>query len=437
MTASVYIAAITALTMIISVLFKPYLSLGKIKVGLYVIICIIGAATELIFGGLSLSAAAEGLTANTQVNPLKILALFLSMTMISVSLGDSGFFRLVAEKAFAFGKKSKLRLFLILYAVVSVLTVFTSNDIVILTFTPIICIFCKKAGFSPLPFLVGEFVAANTWSMALIVGNPTNVYLAQSAGVSFAAYFKVMALPALAAGGSALIVLLVIFGKSLLKPVVPAQNADDGKSIPVRINLPCMTAALIALSGCIVSLALSEKMGVEMWILTVIFAAFTLLFNLIYGFFSGEGRTRAASAVKKTPWELVPFIISMFIIVLALQKSGATEKISSVLVKGNNSDGFTFGFLSAGLSNLLNNIPTSVITEKIIAGNSLYATYGAIIGTNIGAFITPVGALAGIMWNKILSGYGVKLPFYKFAFYGICVAAVALSLSLLTLFIVF
>ena len=264
MTASVYIAAITALTMIISVLFKPYLSLGKIKAGLYVIICIIGAATELIFGGLSLSAAAKGLTANTQVNPLKILALFLSMTMISVSLGDSGFFHLVAEKAFAFGKKSKLRLFLILYAVVSVLTVFTSNDIVILTFTPIICIFCKKAGFSPLPFLVGEFVAANTWSMALIVGNPTNVYLAQSAGVSFAAYFKVMALPALAAGGSALIVLLVIFGKSLLKPVVPAQNADDGKSIPVRINLPCMTAALIALSGCIVSLALSEKMGVEM-----------------------------------------------------------------------------------------------------------------------------------------------------------------------------
>lgn len=437
MSASVFIAALSALIMIISVLFKPYLSFGKIKVGLYVIVCIIGAAAELLFGGLSVANAAEGLTADTQVNPLKILALFLAMTMISVSLGDSGFFHLVAEKVFKFGKKGKLRLFIILYAVVSLLTVFTSNDIVILTFTPIICIFCKKTGFSPLPFLVGEFVAANTWSMALIVGNPTNVYLAQSAGISFTAYFKVMALPALAAGVSALIVLLIIFRKSLLASSAPAPETQAEKSAPVRINLPSMIAALTALTACIISLALADTIGVEMWVLTVIFAAGTLLFNSVYGIFNGEGLIRTWSAVKKTPWELVPFIISMFIIVLALQKSGATDAISSALINGENTDGFTFGFLSAGLSNLLNNIPTSVITEKIIAGNSLSATYGAIIGTNIGAFITPVGALAGIMWNKILSGYGVKLPFYKFAFYGICVAAVSLSLSLLTLFLVF
>ena len=118
MSVSVFIAAFSALAMIISVLFKPYLSFGKIKVGLYVIICCIGAAAEILFGGLSFSDAVEGLSANTSVNPLKILALFLSMTMISVSLGDSGFFHLVAEKTFAFGKKRRLRLFIILYSVV-------------------------------------------------------------------------------------------------------------------------------------------------------------------------------------------------------------------------------------------------------------------------------------------------------------------------------
>ena len=63
MSASVSIAALSALVMIISVLFKPYLSFGKIKVGLYVIVCIIGAAAELLFGGLSVADAVEGLTA--------------------------------------------------------------------------------------------------------------------------------------------------------------------------------------------------------------------------------------------------------------------------------------------------------------------------------------------------------------------------------------
>ncbi len=436
----VTIAAITALAMILSVLFKPYLSFGKFKVGLYVIICFFGAAAELLFGGLSFTDAFYGITADSAVNPLKILALFLSMTLISVYLGDSGFFNLVAEKVFSFGKgkRAKLRLFIILYAVVSVLTVFTSNDIVILTFTPIICIFCKKSGFNPLPFLIGEFVAANTWSITLIVGNPTNIYLAQSAGVSFFEYFKVMALPALVAGLSALIVLLAIFGKSLLSETEKTDNGDAETfgTLPVRINIPAMVIALVALGGCIAALAVSDVIGVEMWMISVGFAVFLLLFNTIYGMVRGEGVLRAVSGLRKTPWELVPFVLSMFIIVLSLAKSGATEKLSALLISDGKTDGVTFGFITAGLSNLLNNIPASVVMEKIIAAKSLPATYGAVIGTNIGAFVTPVGALAGIMWNKILSGYGVKLPFYKFALYGVAVAAISLTLSLLTLILI-
>ena len=430
---SLLIAAITALLMIISVLFKPYLSFGKVKVGLYVIICFIGAAAELIFGGLSFSDTIKGIAANSAVNPLKILALFLSMTLISVYLGDSGFFHLVAEKTFSLSKGKNLRLFIILHAVVSILTVFTSNDIVILTFTPIICIFCKKANVSPIPFLIGEFVAANTWSMALIVGNPTNVYLAQSANVSFTEYFKVMLLPALAAGLSAFAVLMLVFGKTLTKKC--ATGLEPVAPDRVRVNFPSMVAALTALIGVIVALALSDVIGIEMWIITVIFAAALVVFNVIYGAARGEGLLRALSGIKKTPWELVPFILSMFVIVLSLEKSGVTEKIAAALVKGDNADGVSFGFLAAGLSNLLNNIPTSVITEKIIAGKSLYATYGAVIGTNIGAFITPVGALAGIMWNKILSGYDIKLPFWKFFLYGVLVAIPALTAAAFSLFL--
>ena len=138
---------------------------------------------------LSISSAISGITADTSVNPIKILLLFLSMTLLSVYLGDAGFFDYLANRIFLKTKGGKLKLFLVLYAVVSILTVFTSNDVIILTFTPPVCIFAKKAKISPIPFLLGEFVAANTWSMAFIIGNPTNVYLAGSAGISFLEYF--------------------------------------------------------------------------------------------------------------------------------------------------------------------------------------------------------------------------------------------------------
>ena len=123
----------------------------------------------------------------------------------------------------------------------------------------------------------------------------------------------------------------------------------------------------------------------------------------------------------------------MFIIVLALKENGVTSALNSLLVSSNNIDGVSFGFLSALSANLLNNIPMSVLFESIIANKSAAALYGAIIGSNIGAFITPVGALAGIMWNKILVNQGAKVSFLKFTLCGLAVAIPTLISSTLIL----
>ena len=217
MTTTLIIAGITAALMVLSVLLKPYIYVKKLKIGLYWIICAAGAAAMLLSGRLSVADAWSGITAPTAVNPLKILALFISMTLISVFLGDAGFFDVCADKVFRSAGGSQFKLFLTLYAVVAVLTVFTSNDIIVLTFTPPICMFAAKAKVSPLPYLVGEFVAANTWSMMLIVGNPTNIYLAGSAGITFAEYFSVMWLPAIGGGVASLAAMLLVWRRKCRK----------------------------------------------------------------------------------------------------------------------------------------------------------------------------------------------------------------------------
>ena len=130
-------------------------------------------------------------------------------------------FDFIADSIFLKAKGGRLKLFLILYAVVSILTVFTSNDVIILTFTPPICIFAKKAKISPFPFLLGEFVSANTWSMMLVIGNPTNVYLAGASGITFLNYLSVMWLPAIVGG---LTGLFVIFFKNITICYLPTQN---------------------------------------------------------------------------------------------------------------------------------------------------------------------------------------------------------------------
>ncbi len=433
MIGSIIIAGITVITMIITVLFKPYLNIKGHKIGLYYTVCALGAFLMLLFGKISISSAINGITAPTSVNPLKILALFLSMTLISVYLGDAGFFDYVANFVFVKTKGSKLKLFLILYFVVAVLTVFTSNDVIILTFTPPICIFAKKAKISPVPFLFGEFVAANSWSMMLIVGNPTNIYLAGSAGIAFAEYFSVMFLPTLLGGTVGLCALLLLFRKELIKPF---SNPQHQTKTPYRVQKAPMIIALVHLVICIIMLAVSEYIGIEMWLVCVICAGSLTLINLVYDLFVYKSIMPALHSIAKAPYELIPFVLSMFIIVLTLKEQGVTKLISDLILTGGKLDGATFTFLSAISANFLNNIPMSVLFEGIIGGVSPLAVFGAVIGSNIGAFITPVGALAGIMWSKILSGYDVKLPFSKFMLYGIAVAIPTLIASALGLIII-
>ena len=436
---TVCISLVTVIAMAITVLFKPYVKVGKKKLGFYWIMCLIGALTLIATGSISLDSVFKGITANTSVNPLKILTLFLAMTLISVYLGDAGFFDYIASTVFVKSKGGNLKLFIALYAIVSILTIFTSNDIIILTFTPPICIFCKKAGISPLPFLVGEFVAANTWSMMLIVGNPTNIYLAQSAGIGFFEYFSVMVLPTLVGGTIGFLTLLLVFRKSLFSPLKTEVAPFDKTTISAtkQIQKKPLIFALVHLILCIVMLAVSDFIGVEMWIICLILALSLSLFDLIYDLIAIHSISPVLRAIKKEPYELIPFVLSMFVIVLSLKECGFTDILANALVSNTNTDGISFGFLTALCSNLFNNIPSSVLMEKIISGSSPIAIYGAIIGSNIGAFITPVGALAGIMWNKILGKYKVKLPFKKFILYGSAVAIPTLVGATLTLFLIF
>ena len=209
------VSCITGVAVFLAVLIKPYFNVGKFKIGTYWLISLLGAVVLLISGSVPLNYLWQNLTAKTSVNPLKILVLFFGMTAISVFLDEVGFFRYLANAVLKRTRNSQIKLFVTLYIVVSVLTVFTSNDIVVLTFTPFICLFCKKANINPVPYLFAEFVGANTWSMLLIIGNPTNIYLASYAGIDFASYFLKMALPTCFAGITSFIILLLIFKKSL------------------------------------------------------------------------------------------------------------------------------------------------------------------------------------------------------------------------------
>lgn len=81
----------------------------------------------------------------------------------------------------------------------------------------------------------------------------------------------------------------------------------------------------------------------------------------------------------------------------------------------------------------------SVLFSSIIetAGAGLPAVFATIIGSNLGAFLTPIGALAGIMWSSILNKHGEKFNYLDFVKMGVTCSIPTLFAALGTLWLVF
>ena len=139
---------------------------------------------------------------------------------------------------------------------------------------------------------------------------------------------------------------------------------------------------------------------------------------------------------QRAPWELIPFVLSMFVIVLALDENGICSALSQILSNGESV--INYGISTFLIINIINNIPASVFMNSILSSfeNVLEAeVFAAIIGTNIGAFLTPVGALAGIMWSGTLARAGIKLSFLRFVLIGIIISIPTLFAALGGLYI--
>lgn len=437
---TIIISSITMIILITTIIIKPSITIKlkhkELTLQTFWMVCLVGAIVLLITGLVSKNSLKELTNFNEPMNPFKILILFISISILSIILEEAGFFELCAVHTLKKVKNSQKRLFCLLYLVVTILTMFTSNDIIILTFTPFICYFTKRKKINPIPYLVGEFVGANTLSLMFIIGNPTNIYLATYYEIGFFEYFKVMAVPTVVLSLTAFFLVYLIFRHELSKPIVN----DDDVTTDVKCNKHLIIVGLIHLITCTIMLILSSYLNFEMWYICLGFAISITIYLFAYDLINHE--KHEIKVYKKAPWSLVPFVLSMFIIVLALKEHGVLMHIANwfdSLSSSNIVKTYIYGISSYFSCSLINNIPMSVAYASILENSSsgLPALYATIIGSNLGALLTPVGALAGIMWLSLLKHHNIKFNFITFMKYGIIISipTILVGITVLLVFI--
>ena len=244
---------------------------------------------------------------------------------------------------------------------------------------------------------------------------------------------KVMLLPTVIAGVTAFAFLLLLFNKSLSKPI------EDGECEAVKIKDPiCLCVGITHLAVCTVALAIGPYLGIEMWLVALIAVISLSLTTGTVSVYRHKAPEELGHCIKRAPWQLVPFMLSMFVLIIAVSKGGVTEAIANSL---EGSGGvFKYGLTSFLSANIINNIPMSVLFSSVIENAEISAglgdMYATVIGSNIGAFLTPIGALAGIMWSGILKGQGISFGYRDFLKIGATVSVPTLLSALLTLNII-
>lgn len=334
-------------------------------------------------------------------------ATFIAVIIISLLLDEAGFFEWAALHVARWGKGSSRKLFAFIILLGAAVSALFANDGAALILTPIVIAMLLALRFSPaatLAFVMAAGFIADTASLPLVVSNLVNIVSADYFGIGFSEYASVMVPVNLVSIAATLGMLLWFFRKDLPR----TYELDQLKAPEAAIrDKATFVAGWWVLALLLVGFFAIEPLGVP---ISAIAAACALILYLI----AARGHVISTRKVlKDAPWQVVVFSLGMYLVVYGLRNAGLTEYLTQILnvFAGYGVWGASLGtgLLAAGLSSVMNNMPTVLVGALSI--HSAEATgvvreamiYANVIGCDLGPKITPIGSLATLLWLHVLA----------------------------------
>ena len=432
MIATYVISALTIIAMTLSFFLFPTIKIRSKKIDTYWLITLLGAILILLTHISTDGDILKLFIENNSTNPFKIIVLFLSLTFISKFLDSVGLFDYLATRVGRIGKGNQFILFTVFYFLISFLTILTNNDIIIIV-TPIIIYFARACKTKALPYLMMVCFVLNTLSTTFLTTNVSNLYLGSFFDITYFDYLKKLTPVSLILMLVLYVILILVFYKDL-----KVKIDTNVEKKPIK-NKFLLIVGLTSLALTTILLILSSFINIEMYIITLVFALLDLIIAIIYTFSFKKEKEYFIKPLKSLPYEFIPFLVSMFIIISSLNETTLLSSVSSLIESTNNPtlETYIYGISSALAANLVNNVPMSLLYGDILDYSSiidLNSVYATILSSNLCALITPCGALSSLMFIRICKENDEKisyLTYFKYAPIGLILLVIGISLIFL------
>jgi arsenical pump membrane protein len=349
----------------------------------------------------------------------------IGMMLLAEIARTEGLFDWLAAQAVRHAQNSARRLFLIVYAVGTLVTVFLSNDATAVVLTPAVYAATRAAKVEPLPYLFICAFIANAASFVLPISNPANLVVFGSGMPALMQWLRTFGLPSVAAILATYAALRWTQRRSLDAKVAGVMDAPS-----LRLGGK-LAAAGIALTAVVLlgASALDCQLGLPTFIAGALVSAAVVMI----------GRQSPIPILKDISWSVLPLVAGLFVLVEGLDRSGALRSLAGILHETASRAPGETSWIAATIvaigSNLINNLPMGLIAATTSQAAQVPApmTGAILIGVDLGPNLSVTGSLATILWLIALRREGENVLARQFLKIGLIVMPPALLLSLAAL----
>ncbi|HEY2469003.1 MAG TPA: SLC13 family permease [Terracidiphilus sp.] len=413
--AHLLIWTISALSILL-MLFRPFKTPEVVWTAAgAILLCVL----RLISLNVAFKAVAEGLD----------VYLFLTGMMLLSELGKAnGVFSWLANVAVKWANRSEHRLFTLIYAVGTVVTVFMSNDATAVVLTPAVLAAVKRAKAEPLPYLLSCAFVANAASFVLPISNPANLVVFNSTMPPLVEWLKMFAVPSLIAIVITYLLLRWISRKQLMESC-KRSSADVHLSRSGKITLFGIIAVAVVL---LVVSALKIDLGLPTCLAAIVVTIFAVV----------QSRTNPIRLVREISWGILPLVASLFVIVEAVKSAGALEALRGsferVLQLPHTEAALGLGAAIAFGTDVCNNLPLGLITGATLRSMTLQPMLARVvlIAIDLGPNLSITGSLATILWLISIRREGLHVSAWQFFKIGMIVMPISLLFAILAVVLI-
>ncbi len=389
-------------------------------------VALLGAALVVVSQTIDQQEAIEAVDFNT-------LGLLAGMMLMVKLTETTGVYSWLAIRAGQLSRGGPLAVVVALSVTTAVLSAFLDNLTTVLLMVPITFLLADALDIDPLPLVIIEVIASNIGGTATLIGDPPNIIIAGATGLSFGAFITNLA-PIVVVVLAAVIGALYLFYRPKLQAAPEARERvmelDAARSIEdpdeLRRTMPVLVGTILVFFA---------HKALHLEPATVALAGATVMLLVT--------RQSLEEALADIEWPTLFFFIGLFVMVGALEHTGAIGEVADAIgdLTAGDRSAELLGILwsSAIGSGVVDNIPFTTtmipVVEQLQAGQGGDDAYwwALALGACFGGNATLIAAAANVAAAGMAQRAGRPIGFVEFLKVGL--PATALSLAFATAYV--